>query len=374
MSGTPGRRDVLVSPDPPQVASIELIRVRVPLRSTHRSSHLTESARQSVLVRITDVNGVTGTGECPALGAAGYVVETIDVAWSALSSDLAPSWLAGRHGMSIGAPCATAAMADASLDLWLRSQHRSLADWLGVDPARPVRWCAVLADVRLDPQTTLDRAREAVDSGASMVKLKFDDPATLRRQVAAVRSELAVPLAADANGTLDPRSARKLDDLALTYLEQPLPVAAGVESYRQLREDTDTPVALDESLTSLDALAWALRNDALDLASVKPARMGGLVQAANAIALCSKDGVGAFVGGMFELGVGRAGGLVLASLPGCSEPTDLGPSQRYFDRDVVEPLRTDDGGAITLPSGPGLGRVLDEEAVDLYTVDRLELR
>ena len=46
---------------------VELVRVRVPLRSPLRSAHSTESVRDLVLVRVTLADGSTGWGECSAL-------------------------------------------------------------------------------------------------------------------------------------------------------------------------------------------------------------------------------------------------------------------------------------------------------------------
>jgi O-succinylbenzoate synthase len=95
----------------------------------------------------------------------------------------------------------------------------------------------------------------------------------------------------------------------------------------------------------------------MDVASVKPARIGGVLAAARAASRCAGAGVPCFVGGMFELGIGRAAALAVASLDACDLPTDLGPSHRYVADDVCEPLRTDGSGAVVVPSGAGFGRV-----------------
>ena len=49
-------------------------------------------------------------------------------------------------------------------------------------------------------------------------------------------------------------------------------------------------------------------------------------------------GCGIFVGGMLESGVGRASAVALAALPIFGIPSDLGPSHRYFERDVTAPI------------------------------------
>lgn len=373
-------------PDVGQVVQVELIRVSVPLVHQHRSARSLESSRESVLVVLTDATGFVGLGECPAMASGGYVVETIDLAWSALCNDLAPSVLAGRPSFAVGAPAASASVADALLDLGLRSADLGLTEWLhggvrvpdrapmeGDDPGTTLEWCSVLADAYLETDEVLERSRAAISLGASMLKLKVIEPRRLVEQVRAIRSIADVPIAADANGSLTPADVLMVDDLSLAYLEQPLPFGTSYDQLARVTADTATPVALDESLTSLDALSDALSQGALDVASVKPARMGGLVRAAHSVDMCAERGVRAFVGGMFELGVGRAGALGLATLPGCTEPTDLGPSAAYFDTDVVEAIPTDDSGRLIVPTGPGIGRTLGYGALEEVMVDRVLL-
>ena len=80
-----------------------------------------------------------------------------------------------------------------------------------------------------------------------------------------------------------------------------------------------------------------------------------------------------FVGGMLEMGVGRAAALAVAALPGCTLPTDLGPSLSYYDQDITEPLGLDAGGRILVPDGPGIGRTPIPAHLEAAAVDRLLL-
>lgn len=365
-----------------QLVSVELLRVSVPLRSVHRSANVVSEARESIIVRVVDASGSTGISECPTLGVPGYVTETTDEAWQALGSQLAPTWLAGHRVPAPGVPAAGAAMADASLDARLRRQGVSLADHLLAitgaeepsDTSRALQWCAVIADVAISPAAATRAARAAMDAGASMLKFKFVDPLRLREVVAAVRGVTDLRVAADANGSLTPEAAREVDDLGLFYLEQPLPDATPWSELADLVGELATPVCVDESLRSPDALADAIATGALDVASIKGPRMGGVLNAATAVRLCAARGIGCFVGGMFELGIGRAAALSVAALPGCTVPTDVGPSARYFDHDLCDPLVTDETGRVAVPLGAGIGRTLHEEALEEYLVDRLLLR
>jgi o-succinylbenzoate synthase len=378
-----------VSPgDPPlPPRGIELFRVRAALVAPHRSARTEQLERESILVRWARADGVDGWAECPTLGTAGYATETTAMAWSALVHELAPAALAGRSPTPVGAPAAAAAMIDARLDARLRSEGTALSDWLagraGLAHRTSVPWCAVLADVDMAPGDAADRATAAVARGAAMVKLKVaggraDSVPRARDLLDAVRAAVEVPVAADANGTLSAEQVAALDDLGLAYLEQPLPVGTTWDRCAGLCASTSTPLALDESLTSLDAVHSALLAGAADVVSVKPARMGGLAAAAAAVALASARGVACFVGGMFELGVGRAAALAVAGLgdggrTGCTLPTDLGPSSRYVSTDICAPLVTGADGRVVVPTGPGSGRRPDAAALAAATVDRLLL-
>lgn len=352
--------------------SVELLRVSVPLLSPLRSAVTQSSTRESILVRVIDAGGSVGIAECPTLPVAGYATETTAQAWVALANVLAPAWLDGGRSPAAGAPAASGAIADAVLDASLRERGVSLAEHLGgAGAATAVRWCAVFTDVFLTPADAAELARRAALEGASMLKFKYADPARLRSVLEATRSVTDLPVAADANGSSSMQAASGIDDLGLSYLEQPLPTGAPWEEMARLRSALATPVCLDESVPSLDALADAARAGAADVVSVKGPRMGGVDIATAAIRLCGEQGVDCFVGGMLDLGIGRAAGLAVAAVPGCTLPTDLGPSERYFGVDLCEPLRTDATGSMRVPRGAGIGRSPDPEVLTELLVDRL---
>lgn len=360
-------------------SSVELLRVRAPLRRAHRSAHGEQESRESILVGWhpppgrSPGGGIVGWGECPTLDAGGYATETTEQAWSALLDELVPAALSGRSPSPLGAPAASAALADARLDSLLRARGvglaRHLGSLLGVSTSPSVPWCAVVAGVGLPADELVAEARDAVGLGASMVKVKITGAGDPRSVLAAVIEVLEVPVAADANGSLDARGASALDDLGLAYLEQPLPATTPWPELADLRGSLSTPVALDESLPSIDAVHSALLAGAADVVSVKPARLGGCASAARAASLAAGAGLGCFVGGMFELGIGRAAALGVASLDLFDLPTDLGPTRRYFARDVCEPLVTAADGAMLVPEGPGTGR--EPEVVATAVVERV---
>ncbi|MBX3287490.1 MAG: o-succinylbenzoate synthase [Actinobacteria bacterium] len=355
--------------------AVELVRVRVPLRSPLRSAHGTEAERDLVLVRVELADGSTGWGECSALARPTYTAEHTAGAWLVLRRELVPALLEGRDAGVVGHPMATAALATAHLDARLRRQGRRLVEELGAAHGRPAERVPTAAVVgRADSVDDVVAAvARRLDEGAALVKLKVTPRPDDLAAVAAVRSAWPhLALAVDANGTLDARSLSVLDPLGLAYVEQPAP-ADDLLASAALARRSSAPVALDESVTSLASLEVALAVGAGTVVNVKPARLGGVGAAAEVARAAADAGCGVFVGGMLETGVGRAAALAVAALPWCGLPTDLGPSDRYFDDDVTEPIELDAEGLLAVPTGPGTGVAPRADRLDAVAVDRLVL-
>ncbi|MEI7888578.1 MAG: enolase C-terminal domain-like protein, partial [Actinomycetes bacterium] len=338
--------------------------------------------------------GWVGWGECPTLSSAGYATETTEVAWAGLTTQLGPALLEGRTVLLPGLTASTAAILDAALDAQLCSEGRPLIDeLLGLSgsetaavpeapapglargPTPGLARCAVIADLGASPSQLADRAREAVEGGAAMIKLKIA-PGRDVEALRAVRQAIGdFPLAADANGSYSDREAlRPVDRMGLVFVEQPFSAGLTWDELAQLRSAMQTPLALDESLGSLDALRSAVLAGSLDVVSVKPARLGGVRAAASAVEFASSAGLGVFVGGMLELGIGRAAAVAVAGLPGCTLPTDLGPSSQYVEQDICDPICVNPLGELIPPTGPGIGRVPDEAQLERCCIDEVVLR
>lgn len=89
--------------------------------------------------------------------------------------------------------------------------------------------------------------------------------------------------------------------------------------------------------------------------NLKPARMGGIIQARLALDLARLHGIDAWVGGMIETGIGRAVSIALAAQEGITAPNDISASDRHFGLDITEPFEVDSSGKMALPAGSGIG-------------------
>ena len=361
----------------PVLLEMELWRVQVPLRHEHRAAHGSEAVRDLVLVSATFDDGVVGWGECSALARPTYSSEHTAGAWVVLRDEVLPAVLAGRAPQVVGHPMASAAVLTALTDAILRRAERSLATELaaslGTNPLSSMPTCAVVGrGDAIDDVVAL--VAERVQDRVAMVKLKVTPAEADLAAVGAVREAWPdLALAVDFNGTADRDALRRLDRLHLEYVEQPAPSDELVTS-AHLASQIDAPVALDESLTTIGSVDVAVALGAGTVANIKPARCGGPQAAAAMVAHARNAGLEVFIGGMVETGIGRAAALAVAALPGCTLPTDLGPSHAYFDRDLTEPLRTDPSGRMLTPIGPGIGRAPIIEHLEAAVVDRLLLR
>jgi len=366
----------VIAPKGRGVDEVELVRVRVPLVAPLRSAHGVEDVRDLVLLRVLLADGSTGWGECSALARPTYTTEYTAGAWAVLRDELVPALLAGRDAGLVGHPMAAAALAGAYLDASLRSRGRRLVEELGAHHGRPVERVPSTAVVGRSESTDdlLAAVFAHVNEGVAMVKLKVTTRPSDLDGVGIVRATWPdQPLAVDGNGSLDARSLAILDGHSLAYVEQPAPADELLSSAAYARRMA-TPVALDESITSMATLETALAVGAGRVVNVKPARLGGVHQAAELARAAAEAGCGVFVGGMLESGVGRAAALAVAALPACTLPTDLGPSSRYLADDLTEAIDADADGRVVLPSGPGIGVVPRPDRLEAVAVDRLVVR
>jgi O-succinylbenzoate synthase len=278
---------------------------------------------------------------------------------------------------------AKAALEGALLDAWLRAEKRSVADYLGAT-AREVR-----TGIALGMTDTIDELVEAAVSwcgrGHTALKLKVV-PGWDVEPVRAVRAAVGprVELLVDANGSFRsdfPGHVKTLESLdapslRLATIEQPFP-PDDILGHIALATTARAPICLDESVGSLGDLdtAVALRAiaDANLAVNLKVGRVGGMLEAHRIYQRCVDEGLPVRAGGMLETGLGRALNIAVAALPGCTLPPDLGPSSRYFARDITPPFR-DRGGTLSVPDGPGLGVEPIQEVLDQVTHKQIFLR
>jgi o-succinylbenzoate synthase len=306
---------------------------------------------------------VFGWGECVAEADPTYMPEYTDGAVEVITRFLAPriptSGINAEHLGRLFAPIKGHQMAKggieaAILDAECRTDGIRFADRLGATRDR------VPSGVAVGMFSTTDELVETVGhyvgEGYQRVKLKIE-PGHDIVPVAAVREAFpTLALQVDGNGRYTPRDVdhlRQLDAFALLMIEQPL-ADDDFDGHVFLGEQLTTPICLDETITSARIAEHAISIGACRVVNVKPGRVGGYLEAVRIHDLCVRTNTPAWCGGMLESGVGRAGNIALAALPGFTLPGDLSASARYFHRDVTDAFNLDEGH-LPVPSGRGLG-------------------
>lgn len=277
-------------------------------------------------------------------------------------------------------------MAKAALDLavWdLASQREgiSLAKMLAVPYADEPR-DRVKVGVSVGIQPSIDESLEVIagylDRGYSRIKLKIKPGHDLQLAKAARKEFPETLIMLDANSAYsldDTELFQAMDDFELLMIEQPL-ANDDIYQHSKLRQKINTPLCLDESIYSERQAQFALDIGACDIVNIKPGRVGGWSEARNIHDLCYSAGIPVWCGGMLETGVGRAGQLALASLPGFTLPGDISATDRYYKVDAARPdfVLNKDDSTIDVPKGPGLGVIVDRKRLESLSIRRAEFR
>jgi O-succinylbenzoate synthase len=280
-------------------------------------------------------------------------------------------WLASVRGH----PLAKAALDQAAWDITAKRDDLSVAEKLSQPyPEGNVQRVKVGVSIGIQPtiDDTLQVIQNHLDQGYGRIKLKIKPGIDV---VLAREARLAFPetlIMLDANSAYrleDAAIFQEMDELNLLMIEQPLGYE-DIYDHSQLRPLIQTPMCLDESIHSADDARFALAIEACDIINIKPARVGGWTEARKVHDICMSAGVPVWCGGMLETGVGRAGQLALASLPGFTLPGDISATERYYYEDIAEPafvLNSQDS-TIGVPEGPGLGIEVNLDRIKKATV------
>lgn len=358
-----------------RVREIELRRVRLPLVRPFRTALGVDRERDALVVRIATESG-DGWGECAAPREPTYTSEWVGGAQAVIREFLAPMLLskpvaagavAARLAGVKGHPMAKAALEMAVLDAELRATGTALGKRLGA--VRDSVECGVAVGIAESIDVLVDEVGGYLAAGYRRVKLKIR-PGWDVEPVAAIRARFGdIALQVDANGAYtlaDAQVLGALDEFALLLVEQPL-AEDDLVAHAELARLIETPICLDESITSAPVARRAIEMGACSVICIKPGRVGGYLEAVRVHDVCREHDVAAWCGGMLETGLGRAANLALAALPGFTLPGDLSASDRYFARDLTAPFVLDDG-RLAVPSTPGIGIAPDPDALrDLTT-------
>lgn len=361
-----------------RIKSVELKLVMMKLKYPFETSFGATHNRPCILVKLK-YGDVEGWGEVVAGEGPWYSYEDIETAWHVLTQYLAPS-VVGKDvdspdrfcGMILhvrGHNMAKAGLEEAFWDAHCKFVEQPLYKALGGERD------GIESGVSIGIKSTVDELIKTVENyiekGYRRVKIKIK-PGWDIDVVRKVRNEYpSFPLQVDANSAYtlsDAAKLKELDRFNLLMLEQPLGYEDLVD-HATLQKIVETPICLDESISSVDAAKAAIALKSCKVINIKPGRVGGLLASKRIHDLCAEANIPIWIGGMLETGIGRAHNIALATLPNVKFPCDISASDRYYEEDLVEPpFMLGSNGTIAVPKNYGIGVEVIGERVRKFTL------
>jgi len=332
--------------------------------------------QETPILRITDTDGVVGTGYSYTIGTGGASIMSL------LQHTLAPA-LIGReateieriwrdllfmtHATSVGAitSLALAAVDTALWDLKCRRANEPLHRMAGGAQQRIPLYTTEGGWLHIDTSALVDDAlrAKALGFGGSKIKIGRAHVSEDVARLSAVRDAVgpAYEIMTDANQrfTVDEaiRRARCLTPLDIAWLEEPLP-ADDLSGHQRLSESTTLPVAVGESLYSPQHFREYLQRGACSVVQVDVARIGGITPWLKVAHLAETFNVPVCPHFLMELHVS-----LCAAVPNARWVEYI----PQIDSLTTEPMRIENGHAI--PSdAPGLGIAWDFDAINRAAV------
>ena len=233
----------------------------------------------------------------------------------------------------------------------------------------------VASEIGIDkPKIMAESAEKVLGMGINVIKIKGSNEKELDiARIKAVRDAVGPDIAL----RLDPNAAwntistisimREVEDCNLQLLEQPIP-NWDYKGMAHIRKNIGIPLMADESIwTPQDAVKLHDYN-ACDLLNIKIAKTSGLHQGKKVENVAEALGLPCIAGTELEPGISAVAKIHLAASmrihPLASEFTEL----TQVDGTILKkPLKAIDG-YLEVPSGPGYGVEIDEDALEAYKI------
>ena len=360
---------------------------RLPFLHKFHTAHGVLDAREGVIVQVTTNEGVTGIGEIAPL-------PTFSGGSLANACSLLPELdghlyhrtlyealdLLAAENVTINSASTLCGLEIATLDALGKTTDCSVSTLLSRSEFTPRT--AVPVNAVISARTTMAAAEAALNAkqnGFQCVKLKVGLGLSISEEVeriAMVRDAIGPTM----HLRLDANEAWQFDEAIailsqcvpcdIQYIEQPLK-AQDLVGMRTLRREIPIPIAVDEAVHSLDSVFLVLDYEVADILVIKPQLAGGLRIAQQMIQAASERGVGCIITSTLEAGIGLAAELhITAASPLVTLECGLATLPLLVDDLLVDELLVRDG-FLAVPTGPGLGVELDQQALDRYSAGSL---
>lgn len=333
--------------------------------------------RPSVLVRLTDSDGIQGWGQ--AVPVPTWTYETVETVESTIKTYLGGALLGAdptdfaeihrlmdttiRPAFTTGQPLCKAAVDLACYDLTAKRNDVSVSQLLGgvQNQTLTLSWTVNSMDMTVvESQLEEGRAR-----GYRNFNIKVGPPQTPAYDLELARVVQAFApqgfLWADANTGYRVEDALeilpKLADAGVAVMESPLPPSK-IRGYQALKQQGALPVFMDEGIISASETAEFIHLQMFDGITMKPARCAGLWHSQQIIQLAYANGLEILGSGLTDPDLSLAAAVHLYAWAGLQKPCALNGPQYLVDSLCTQRLRPEKD-VMHLPVGPGLGLQMD---------------
>jgi len=161
------------------------------------------------------------------------------------------------------------------------------------------------------------------------------------------------------------RTAQMLSGYGVAWFEEALKPDA-LRDYVMLRQASPVPISGGEVLTRRQSFQPWLEAGAFDIVQPDVTKVGGISEERRIAWMAQEHGV-RFIPHGWNTAVGLAADLQLASAFPETDLVEYMTGSPYIDEIVAERWKLDSDGMLAIPSAPGLGIRLDQDAVARYT-------
>lgn len=219
--------------------------------------------------------------------------------------------------------------------------------------------------------------KQVEETGAKALKIKIGGRMSKNADYPPGRTEKLIPMVrkafgdemvmyADSNGSYDAEEAirigRMLQEYSYDFYEEPVPFD-WYEETMQVAEALDIPVAGGEQEPSMRNFRWLIGNNALDVVQPDIFYFGGMIRSMKVARMADISGK------VCTPHISGSGLGYLYMMHFISAVPNAGPYHEFkgFNRDI--PLNSDtsfltnEEGVVQVPTGPGLGVVIDPDFV-----------
>lgn len=363
-----------------RITTVEIFDTRPRLSSVFQFGNTRRHESSNIFVKVLTDSGDEGWGEaCPVPQLTTATSEEIvsdigHIAHARLigqSSEQIPNILDSLRGWTSVPIFARTALDTALLDLRARLLGVRLADLLG-GVKRDLLQVHGSVGWDQDGEKMADVAEhQAAEYGVLKTYLGRSNPAEDLGRLKTMRSRVpdSVEFLVDINKLWSDATfadaAPALRELGVVAVEQPTPepshgvVAAG--------EANELMIVWDESIRSpKDVVSWDYMGPQGTI-NVGISKLGGPSEARAVTAVAEALGLPVAVGSLVEMGIGSvAGAHIAATVSSLPLPSYVMGFLKYEMQVTIPELSITDG-ALALPAGPGLGVVVNEEAIEAIT-------